>query len=267
MRLLKWDTPPAASENTDSRSRIRLVRLFLVVEVCFYVWFLTSDFSGMKFLISSNAVKYASIWACFFMALSLFAAGWGNSFMILAQTLILPADFILLFADRAAAVGVLIFTGVQFCYFCRISQTHKKHTAASGLRFDLVAGIGVAALFLLSLILMRSLNLSFELLTVLAAFYISFFSVNIVCAFYEAIRFREKSGMLFVIGLILFFCCDLCVGLNFMKGSFMAGTRIAQAASASEYLMWMFYLPGQVILVLSGMRSGEKWYRTNRYST
>ncbi len=258
MRLWKWNISPWKTENPEPRGRRGLVWLFIVAEGILYIWFLSSDYLGVRFLVSADIVKYISIWVCFFMALYLLASGRGNPFMLLAQTLILPADFILLFADRAAAVGVLIFTGVQFCYFCRINQTYKKFTEASGLRFILTAVIGAAVLFVLLLIAMAVLNIPFELLTVLVFFYISFFLVNCFCALYEAVRFREKSGLLFAIGLILFLCCDICVGFNFMKGSFTKGTWIAQAASASNFLIWLFYLPGQVLLVLSGIRDNER---------
>ncbi len=258
MRLWKWDISPWKTENPEPRGRRGLVWLFIVAEGILYIWFLISDYLGVRFLISADIVKYISIWVCFFMALYLFAAGQGNPFMLLAQALILPADFILLFADWVAPAGIFIFTGVQFCYFCRISQTYKKFSAISELRFVLTDGAAVAGLSLLSLIVITVLNISFDLLTVLAIFYISFFFANCVCALYEAVRFREKSGLLFAVGLILFLCCDICVGFNFMKGSFTEGTWIAQAASASNFLIWLFYLPGQVLLVLSGIGDNKK---------
>ena len=55
-------------------------------------------------------------------------------------------------------------------------------------------------------------------------------------------------GRLFVLGLVLFFCCDLCVGVHNAPGLFPAGlTAFARVG------MWLFYLPAQVLITLSGL--------------
>ena len=55
-----------------------------------------------------------------------------------------------------------------------------------------------------------------------------------------------RSERLFAAGLWLFLLCDVCVGLR-NQPSLLPG--LAGAAQAG---MWLFYLPGQVLLVLSG---------------
>ncbi len=231
--------------------------LFLALEGALYVWFLASDFSGRALIIPSSAIKYASIWGCFLMAVYLNISSQGNGFMLLAQTLILPADLILLYADQAAFAGVLIFLCVQACYFMRIRASWKNSPGYFGIRIELLAGFGAAALFAVMLFLISILNIPFEALTVLAALYISVFFVNCVCGISEAFWLRRETAVLFVAGLILFFCCDINVGLNFLNGSLQEGSWIAEAAAHSNILMWLFYLPGQVLLVLSGVRRNK----------
>lgn len=52
---------------------------------------------------------------------------------------------------------------------------------------------------------------------------------------------------LFSIGLWLFLCCDLCVGL------FQNPQLVPPAVSAFVSVgMWLFYLPAQVLIALSG---------------
>ena len=53
-------------------------------------------------------------------------------------------------------------------------------------------------------------------------------------------RGRSSTAAIYAAGLILYFCCDLCVGLNNLTPSPI--TNIA---------MWAFYLPGQVLIASS----------------
>ncbi len=77
-------------------------------------------------------------------------------------------------------------------------------------------------------------------LNLLAALYFVNFLVN-AC---QSLTLRSER--LFAAGLWLFLLCDVCVGLR-NQPSLLPG--LAGAAQAG---MWLFYLPGQVLLVLSG---------------
>ena len=60
----------------------------------------------------------------------------------------------------------------------------------------------------------------------------------------ERHRFR-----LFFAGLVLFLCCDLCVAAfqfpEYLPPAVFSFVRVG---------MWLFYLPGQALIALSGMR-------------
>ena len=51
------------------------------------------------------------------------------------------------------------------------------------------------------------------------------------------------------LGLSLFWCCDACVGLRNI-GSYLPGFPM-QIASAAAAAIWWFYLPAQVLILLS----------------
>jgi hypothetical protein len=51
---------------------------------------------------------------------------------------------------------------------------------------------------------------------------------------------------LFRWGLVLFLCCDICVGA-FQQGDMLP----AALRAAAGFGMWTFYLPGQVLISLS----------------
>jgi TRAP-type C4-dicarboxylate transport system permease small subunit len=53
---------------------------------------------------------------------------------------------------------------------------------------------------------------------------------------------------MFAWGLVLFLCCDLCVGV-FNQSALFSDALYA----AAKFGMWLFYLPGQVLIALSGL--------------
>lgn len=77
-------------------------------------------------------------------------------------------------------------------------------------------------------------------LNLLAALYFVNFLVN-AC---QSLTLRSER--LFAAGMWLFLLCDVCVGLR-NQPSLLPGL-----AGAAQVGMWLFYLPGQVLLVLSG---------------
>ena len=58
-----------------------------------------------------------------------------------------------------------------------------------------------------------------------------------------------KRNILFFIGLILFLCCDLCVGLfNFSEVGITLPAALEKVIAPA---MWLFYLPSQVLITIS----------------
>ncbi|MCD7840176.1 MAG: hypothetical protein LUG46_06045, partial [Erysipelotrichaceae bacterium] len=61
----------------------------------------------------------------------------------------------------------------------------------------------------------------------------------------------KNIGFIFTIGLTLFVCCDICVGLFNI-------TDIGLVHEFTRIGMWLFYLPSQVLIVLSGIQPSKK---------
>ena len=76
------------------------------------------------------------------------------------------------------------------------------------------------------------------------AFYFTTFLVNTV----QSLVLRGKKQRLFALGLVLFLCCDLCVGAFNEPGLVPSGVY-----SFARVGMWLFYLPAQVLITLSGL--------------
>ena len=203
---------------------------FLAGECLLYLWFLSVDLWGEG---SSNPVKYASILLCLAFSL-LGAAAWGGERLVcLALGLTAWADWYLLVLNRHYALGVGIFCGVQLCYLVRLRR-ESGGRSWWGARLALVLGAlaGLAALGQLTA------------LNVLVALYFTGF----LCNAGLSLTLSGRRMRLFSLGLVLFLCCDVWVGVfnapGLLPDGFYAFARVG---------MWLFYLPAQVLIALSAL--------------
>ena len=204
--------------------------VFLAVESLLYLWFLGIDLWGDG---TSNPVKYASILLCLAFALWGALAWRGERLVGLALGLTAWADWYLLVRNRHYALGVGIFCGVQLCYLIRLRR-ESGGQSWWGARLALVLGAlaGLAAL--------RQLTA----LNVIVSIYITSFLCNVGLS----LTLSGRRMRLFALGLALFLCCDLWVGVFNLPGlrpdAFYAFARVG---------MWLFYLPAQVLIALSAL--------------
>ena len=203
------------------------VRLFLAAEAVLWLTFLALDVRGGDTVL----LKYASIALC--LLFSVFqAAGGGERLVAAALAFTLGADTFLLLLNRHYALGIFLFIIVQGLYLLRMARANGGRTLWP-LR---------AVLFLAALIALHALGL-LEPVNALALFYFSNFAVNALLSF----GLRGPKWRLFSVGLVLFLCCDLCVGAFNQPGLIPAALY-----GPVQIGMWFFYLPAQVLIVLSG---------------
>lgn len=197
-------------------------KCFVGLEAALYLLFLALDAFSTG---GGDGVKYLTIVVC------LLAAVWsarhgGSCLMAWAMVFTLAADTFLLLLDRWYGMGIVLFCVVQGLYLARIRR------ACGRTLWALRAGLVPAAWVLLNALGMgTALNL-------LAALYFVNFLVN-AC---QSLTLRSER--LFAAGMWLFLLCDVCVGLR-NQPSLLPGL-----AGAAQVGMWLFYLPGQVLLVL-----------------
>ena len=213
--------------------KYRLFPLFLGVEGILYGFFLNLDLAGR--FSESVPAKYLAIALCLAMALTALRRPAGR-LMAAALALTLLADTFLLLLDVCYPVGVACFCGVQALYLVRIRRAGGwPAPLCLVLRCGLAAAglIGAGALGLL------------DPLTALALVYFS----QLLCNGLESLFLRPRGAgvRLFSAGLLLFLGCDLCVGLHNLP--LPIPTALTSFAAVG---MWLFYLPSQVLLTLSG---------------
>lgn len=202
-----------------------LVKAFICVESALFLAFSAMDVLGTG---DSRWLKFAGIALCFVVSALLSARG-GEVLVTAAVGLSAAADILLLVMDAHYAIGVMLFFVAQILYFVRIYRANG-HKSAWPLRlFLFMAAVAIMAQFGL-----------LSPLYLLAGAYFSFFACNVMQA-------SGSENKLFFAGLCLFLCCDICVGLHNMPAVLPDWLQ-----SAASIGMWTFYLPSQVMIVLSG---------------
>lgn len=214
-------------------------KLFVTIAlVIAYVSFLALDILGRYG--ASTRIKYACIvglaLCALFRALSV-KEGLSERLTAAALIFTCAADWFLLVKASSANMipGVALFIPVQILYAARLVGTGGfSWKVAVPVRLAAALAGGIAG----------ALVGDGQLLTVLVGIY---FSQLVVSAVLETLRPREKW---FALGLWLFVCCDVCVGLNYMPE--LLQEKLWGVISLG---MWFFYLPSQYLIVFS---AGEK---------
>lgn len=211
----------------QSKCKKAALAAFFVIQGVIWCAFIALDIINRD----TTLLKYASIVLC--LAFSVIQAMQGGEWIIAAaMAFTLSADTFLLLLDKHYFLGIALFCVVQGLYFVRV---YKENGGKSlwGLRL-LIFTAAAAALGALDII---------SAVNVLAIFYFSNFFANAVMSF----GLHGRKWRLFSAGLTLFLCCDICVGAFNNPG--MIPQVLHKAVSLG---MWFFYLPSQVLIVLSG---------------
>lgn len=209
--------------------------LFLLYVIYNYI-----DFTSNNLIILhiGNMIKYSSIVVCFILALlnSRFAVDKKDStIVIIALAFTLLSDTLILVFEKNV-LGVICFCFVHISYIYRYKP-----------RWVLKISI-FSSLLLIFLLLIRvfTQNQYFSFENIFGGLYAFLFILDFV-SFLKS----DKNNFVIVfvwVGLILFFLCDLNVALfNILSND----TIFYKLASK---LMWIFYLPSQVLLALSSKR-------------
>lgn len=192
--------------------------VFLAVEALLYAAFLSLDFTGRGS--QSTWIKYAALLLCLLYAL-LCALRGGDRLVFFALLFTAGADWFLLRNVRLI-LGLCLFLVVQTLYLLRLRRLGAGSSLWLRSMLALALGLAVTALGMLSV------------LNLLVALYFSQLLSNTILAW-------SARRWLFAVGLTLFVCCDVCVGMY----------NLGILHSFAAVGMWLFYLPSQVLIVLS----------------
>lgn len=217
--------------------------------------FLTLDLTGLA---DSAWVKYTALCLCCATAFTGCKTTDGK-LVAAALCLTVAADWFLLVRNDHYELGIGIFIVVQLLYALRLSlwwggARPKWVRTLRRLSFLSLLPVLLFLLYLLYVFLLFSSDSSYALLEGIAPlfapllqhielFYLSpplFYFLNLCLNTAEAFSLGPKARR-FAWGLLLFVLCDLCVGAR----------SLGLLTSFTWWGSWLFYLPSQVLIVLS----------------
>lgn len=201
-------------------------RIFPFLSGILWAIFLFLDVTNMA---DSTWVKYTAVCLCCFTAL-LGAGTFDGRLVAAALCFTVAADWFLLVPDEHYLVGVGLFLIVQGLYALWIYRLRKTISSLLFFRGALLLLCGAGAVIAPTLLSLWA-----------ALFYFSNLCINTVEAFALG-----PSRRRFAVGLLLFVGCDLCVGA--WNVSLFLPPSLGKFAQVG---MWLFYLPSQVLIVLS----------------
>ncbi len=207
----------------------------IAIILCFYFIFLFIDFTGMKGLdYCSVILKYSCIILCLTITLLIGRKGHNNMDKRLLQAAFITtvfADLFLLILNEAL-YGIALFCIVQTIYIIRHSRASSFPIKTAGL-----------IIFILSAMLYLSGTKNAVLILSYIYACISILSIYTAATLFRYKKYPEKTKLLVFSGLVLLLLCDINVAYYNLTGSEISG-----------FLIWLFYLPSQLFLSLSGER-------------
>lgn len=204
-------------------------QIFPAAAEALWLVFLFLDLTQMA---DSTPVKFAAICLCLATACT-GAVSLDGRLVALALGFTVGSDWFLLVRDDHYLLGLALFSVVQLLYALRLLRLRGNRLCPWGLALRLAA---LAA---------GALPGRRDPVVGLSVFYFANLAVNTAEAF--SLHPFDRKQRRFAFGLLLFVGCDLCVG-GWNLGLFPAFTRVG---------MWFFYLPSQVLIVLSQRLKGE----------
>ena len=210
------------------------------------------DFFNIKALISSNRIKFISIILCFIISLlgKEYGLGVNDVFLLrLGLFITIIADLFLLVLDSHFILGVFLFSIVQIIYIIRYDnkKNYLKVKKFTSLLLILIFMYGIINSFIVKI----------DFLIVIGFYY----AITLLTSLIKSIKackykiYPSPNRYMIVIAMVLFLLCDINVFLynliDFIPLSAQAGKTIYNISSIS---MWLFYLPSQVLLSLSGYK-------------
>ena len=162
------------------------------------------------------------------------------------------ADIFLLLTDTHLALGLVFFSTAQILYGARIFLNGRNKESSNGVTGDLKSKSTFNALILqvtlrltTAAAVMTAVSIAnggFDWVLIMASFYGVNFLYNIIFALRNF-----KNDMLIAIGLLMFAVCDIMVlTLNLPQY-----TDITINYTLVFTVMWIFYIPSQIIIGLS----------------
>ncbi|MFU0826710.1 MAG: hypothetical protein ACFWTJ_04100 [Lachnoclostridium sp.] len=236
-----------------------ITKVYLILQLLLYVSFLYIDMVKKTSYDLSADLKFAGIILCFFYTLILSGYQWNKidvSLLKLALFFTLISDYFILMLDIYLP-GVLTFCAVQSIYLIRLGFWRKQEDLAlqqnRALRHMIAKKFARNIIISFFLILCIYFFMGIDVLTGVVCFYFVSLLCNTVDSVILAMKHGIKYEVWYALGMVLFMLCDINVGIfNLSDYIAVSSYWYKSLYNFAAVAMWLFYLPAQVLITLSG---------------
>ncbi len=213
--------------------KISFFVLFAIIEIVFLV--LVQVLRGEIIPI----IEYISIALCFAYSLIFIKSKKLNFIISIALAFSLCADACLVLANpikQLLGTSFFLVAQIVYCVYIILKTQNKKINVA-----NIIARVCGSGLIILITYLVLKQN--FDALSAVSIIYIFNLLLNIIFSF-----FTFGQNKCFSIGLILFFVCDIFIGLSAANGAYFTISNQAISSFINGPIAWLFYIPSQTLL-------------------
>jgi hypothetical protein len=230
-----------------------LIKLVVGLVLILYILFLYMDFYKVKNIITSDSIKYLCILLCFLISILSTKNLHSDKVNDRDRKLLKLGLFITIIADLCLIIldfyifGVLFFTLVQIIYCVRYTNRNIKITLITIFTIFLF----IVFVYAIAILFIEEINI----LLPISLFYVICLLFSVTKAIKASINnlYTSESKHMIAIGMVLFLLCDTCVALSNITVIFPLSRYIMTSIhTISSLLIWVFYLPSQLLLALSG---------------
>ena len=234
-----------------------ITEMVVVIVLILYIFFLYTDFYNVKIFIDSKYIKYLCILLCLLLSeisTKNVLIDTGTNIVNYRDIILLRlAMFITIIADLCLVILNIYILGVAL--FCLVQITYCVRYTTKNLKATLINFLIIFLCIVFSYVIARLFIKGINVLLPVSLFY-SICLINSVIKAINAWRnnlYPSPSKYMMVLGMILFLLCDTCVALSAITGLFpLTGYFMSNFHQITFYLIWVFYLPSQLLLSLSG---------------
>ena len=163
------------------------------------------------------------------------------------------SDWFLVIKQSDYLLALITFTIAQFFYAIRLWENdgsvnrNKKHILMRSMVL-IIMELGFLFLF-------KILKIKYDSLIFMGVMYFTFLLMNVLLAFMQL-----RKNILFPIGMTLFLCCDVLVGLSNLQNyiALAEPSFLLAIINSPVDLIWIFYFPSQALLALSILTNRKK---------
>ncbi|MFY9421471.1 MAG: lysoplasmalogenase family protein [Bacilli bacterium] len=222
--------------------------LFILLMLTIY-----ASFIFFRDKIAVPKVQYLGIVLCLLFTFAIFENRKDAWFLRAALFFTVISDWFLVIKQSDYLLALITFTIAQFFYAIRLWENdgsvnrNKKHILMRSMVL-IIMELGFLFLF-------KILKIKYDSLIFMGVMYFTFLLMNVLLAFMQL-----RKNILFPIGMTLFLCCDVLVGLSNLQNyiALAEPSFLLAIINSPVDLIWIFYFPSQALLALSILTNRKK---------